>query len=143
MLRDSARARLRAAPLASAAPPRMCEVPAEAPAAVAAPAGLGDATSAARDAESYDDAEFYAQLLKELLEASGGAAGGPAAPRAPKQRKLVDRRASKGRRLRYAVVDKLVNFMVPVPLSLPPNAEQLLRRLFGAAPRTLSATAGA
>ena len=125
MLRDGARARLRAAPLASAAPA----------------GGLLDAAaaaaSAARDEESYDDAEFYAQLLKELLEASGP--GGAAQPRAPKQRKAVDRRASKGRRLRYAVVEKLVNFMAPAPLSLPPQADQLLRRLFGAAPRTIAA----
>ena len=144
MLRDGARARLRAAPLASAAPQRLCEAPAAAAVAPAAPAGgLLDAAagvaSAARDEESYDDAEFYAQLLKELLEASGPGGGGGAAPRAPKQRKAVDRRASKGRRLRYAVVEKLVNFMAPAPLSLPPQADQLLRRLFGAAPRTIAA----
>ena len=110
-----------------------------------AAAGLADAATAAgapRDEESYDDAEFYAQLLKELLEASGPGAGGAAQqPRAPKQRKAVDRRASKGRRLRYAVVEKLVNFMAPAPRALPPQADQLLRRLFGAAPRTINAPA--
>jgi protein AATF/BFR2 len=142
VLRDSARARLRAAPLASAAPPRLCEPPAAPPAAPSVGGGSDGAASATpRDAESYDDAEFYAQLLKELLEASGPGGGGGAAARAPKQRKAVDRRASKGRRLRYAVVDKLVNFMAPTPLALPPNAEQLLRRLFGAAPRTIATAA--
>ena len=43
----------------------------------------------------------------------------------------MDRRASKGRKLRYTVLDKLVNFSVKVPLELPPMAEQLLSRLFG------------
>lgn len=32
---------------------------------------------------------------------------------APKRRKTVDRRASKGRKLRYHVHEKLVNFMTP------------------------------
>jgi protein AATF/BFR2 len=32
---------------------------------------------------------------------------------APKRRKAVDRRASKGRKLRFHVHDKLVNFMAP------------------------------
>lgn len=32
---------------------------------------------------------------------------------APKRRKTVDRRASKGRKLRFHVHDKLVNFMAP------------------------------
>jgi protein AATF/BFR2 len=32
---------------------------------------------------------------------------------APKRRKVVDRRASKGRKLRFHVHDKLVNFMSP------------------------------
>jgi protein AATF/BFR2 len=145
VLRDSARARLRAAPLASAAPPRLCEPPAAPPALPSAVGGGGGSDAAAsaapRDAESYDDAEFYAQLLKELLEASGPGGGGGAAARAPKQRKVVDRHASKGRRLRYAVVDKLVNFMAPQPMARPPNAEQLLRRLFGAAPRTIATAA--
>lgn len=32
----------------------------------------------------------------------------------PKHRKLVDRRASKGRKIRFNTMDKLVNFMEPV-----------------------------
>ncbi|KAG2443212.1 hypothetical protein HYH02_009286 [Chlamydomonas schloesseri] len=83
-----------------------------------------------RDAETYDDAEFYQQLLKEFLDKGmeGAAAG---APKAAKKRKLVDRRASKGRKLRYHVQEKLVAFMAPVESELPPFAAQLFSNLFG------------
>jgi protein AATF/BFR2 len=145
LLRDPARARHRAAPLAAAAPRRLCspdDAPATAAATAIAPAAAwapdGEAVppaEAPRDEELYDDAEFYAQLLKELLESAGDAAGaGAPAPRA-KLRRIVERRASKGRKLRFSVIDKLVNFMAPVGLSLPPQADQLLKRLFGGAAR--------
>ena len=48
-----------------------------------------------------------------------------------KQRKAVDRRASKGRRLRYHVHEKLVNFLTPVDLQPPQFASQLMSNLFG------------
>lgn len=74
--------------------------------------------------EIYDDADFYGLMLKELLEqrsadnASGGAAEFVvAAPwqvaREAKTKKVVDTKASKGRRLRYTVQEKLQNFMAP------------------------------
>lgn len=61
----------------------------------------------------------------------------PDAVQGPKQRKAVDRRASKGRKLRYHVHEKLVNFMAPVELAAPQFAAQLFSNLFGggAAPR--------
>ncbi|KAL6764675.1 apoptosis-antagonizing transcription factor [Haematococcus lacustris] len=93
-------------------------------------AGGGEATE--RDPETYDDSELYQQLLKEFLEfsAAGGAAGlsGPAG--GAKKRKLVDRRASKGRKIRYNVQEKLVNFMAPVNIDPPPFTEQLFANLF-------------
>lgn len=52
-------------------------------------------------------------------------------PQGPKQRKAVDRRASKGRKLRYHVHPKLVNFMAPVELQAPQYAAQLFSNLFG------------
>ncbi|PNH10770.1 Protein bfr2 [Tetrabaena socialis] len=84
-----------------------------------------------RDAETYDDAEFYQQLLKEFLDKglAEGAAGG--LPRPPKKRKVVDRRASKGRKLRYHVQDKLVAFMAPVEIEPPAFAANLFSNLFG------------
>lgn len=44
-------------------------------------------------------------------------------------RKLVDRRASKGRKIRYTVQPKLVNFMVPRP---PEHDDHLTDELFSA-----------
>ena len=49
-----------------------------------------------------------------------------------KKRRAVERRASKGRKLRYQVMDKLVHFMAPVPRAQPPAlAVQLFANLFG------------
>lgn len=74
----------------------------------------------------FDDADFYGLLLKELLEqrsadlaTSGTAEFIVQAPwqvaREAKTRKVVDTKASKGRRLRYTVHEKLQNFMAPEP----------------------------
>jgi protein AATF/BFR2 len=50
----------------------------------------------------------------------------------PKKRKLVDRRASKGRKIRYVVMDKLVNFMVPLESHLlVDTTPALFSNLFG------------
>ena len=60
----------------------------------------------AKDPERFDDSDFYQLLLKELLETkSAGTAGLGLQPisKARKGRNQCDRRASKGRRLRYAV----------------------------------------
>ncbi|EGS19768.1 uncharacterized protein CTHT_0042520 [Thermochaetoides thermophila DSM 1495] len=74
------------------------------------------------DPAIYDDADFYQLLLKELVEqrsADTGLAGEGvatvrwAALKETKTRKNVDRRASKGRKLRYTVHEKLQNFMAP------------------------------
>ncbi|PSN74103.1 TRAUB-domain-containing protein [Corynespora cassiicola Philippines] len=72
----------------------------------------------------YDDADFYGLLLKELLEqrsadlSANGA--GEFVVEAPwkiaseaKTKKVVDTKASKGRRLRYTVHEKLQNFLAP------------------------------
>ncbi|KAF3042769.1 rRNA-processing protein bfr2 [Didymella heteroderae] len=76
------------------------------------------------DAAIYDDADFYGLLLKELLEqrsadvnANGASEFVVQAPwqvaREAKTKKVVDTKASKGRRLRYTVQEKLQNFMAP------------------------------
>ena len=49
----------------------------------------------------------------------------------PRKRKLVDRRASKGRKIRYTVVDKLVNFMVPEDSHTDDRVSSLFSNLFG------------
>lgn len=55
-----------------------------------------------------------------------------------KTRKVVDRRASKGRKVRYHVMQKLVNFMVPVEDKYPEADDRisaLFTNLFGRASR--------
>ena len=84
-----------------------------------------------RVAELYDDADFYEQVLKEFLESAGaGGLGGAAAAKPPKRRKVVDRRASKGRKLRYHIQQPLVNFCAPVELEVPAWAEKVFGQLF-------------
>ncbi|CAL8462818.1 g2352 [Coccomyxa elongata] len=95
-----------------------------------------------RDAETFDDGEFYQQLLKEFLESSGAdtTAINASVQGSKKKRKNVDRRASKGRKLRYQVMDKLVHFMAPVQRSEPPAlAAQLFANLFGQSKNTAKA----
>ncbi|OBR10734.1 TRAUB domain-containing protein [Colletotrichum higginsianum IMI 349063] len=74
------------------------------------------------DPDIYDDADFYQLLLKELVEqrtsdTGNGAAAQPtvrwAAMKEAKTKKHVDRRASKGRKMRFNVHEKLQNFMAP------------------------------
>jgi hypothetical protein len=76
----------------------------------------------------YDDTDFYHRLLKEMMAAGSGTVVGAEydqitdsiseASAASKQRKLntKDMKSSKGRRIRYTVESKLVNFMAPEPL---------------------------
>jgi len=98
--------------------------------------GGGDAEDEEQyDGAIYDDNDYYQQLLAEIIAAAssselgsggvGGPAGGhdaaqlaKAAAAARKRGKragagVVDRRASKGRKMRYVVHAKLANFMAP------------------------------
>ncbi|CAD6239155.1 unnamed protein product [Miscanthus lutarioriparius] len=87
------------------------------------------------DPELIDDSEFYQQLLKEFLESCDRGASESAFYALKKQqvkkRKLVDRRASKSRKIRYHVHEKITNFMAPEPMVLPPMAPKLFENLFG------------
>ncbi|KAF9767513.1 rRNA-processing protein bfr2 [Fusarium sp. DS 682] len=83
------------------------------------------AKGVSEDSNIYDDADFYQLLLKELVdqrtvEGSSGAGAGAAVPtvvltaaKDVKSRKNVDRKASKGRKMRFTVHEKLQNFMAP------------------------------
>ncbi|OUZ99351.1 Apoptosis-antagonizing transcription factor [Macleaya cordata] len=87
------------------------------------------------DPELLDDSEFYQQLLKEFFESYNPASSESAfyalKRLQTKKRKIVDRRASKSRKIRYHVHEKIVNFMAPEPLNLPPMAPKLFENLFG------------
>jgi len=75
------------------------------------------------DQQIYDDTTLYKTLLNQLVDqrkmdsgpAAGGGNGTPAqwAVKEAKMRKNVDTKASKGRKMRYTVHEKLQNFMAP------------------------------
>lgn len=78
------------------------------------------------DPTIYDDADFYTLLLRELVDqrmadsskhtpTANGSADLPSLPsqRDLKVRKQIDTKASKGRKMRYTVHEKLQNFMAP------------------------------
>ncbi|KAJ6657900.1 hypothetical protein lerEdw1_001820, partial [Lerista edwardsae] len=77
------------------------------------------------DEEIFDDDDFYHQLLRELIERKTSSLDPNDQVAMGRQwlaiqklrskiRKKVDRKASKGRKIRYHVHSKLVSFMVPI-----------------------------
>ncbi|KAI1823483.1 TRAUB-domain-containing protein [Xylaria intraflava] len=74
------------------------------------------------DESIYDDADFYQLLLKELVDQRSGDGSGAglqaatiryAAVKEAKAKRHVDTKASKGRKMRFAPIPKLQNFMAP------------------------------
>ena len=71
------------------------------------------------DLQTYDDRIFYSHLLKAYISSSTSSShintqeGLALLRKYKKQKSDVDRRASKGRKLRYTVHKKLQNFMFP------------------------------
>lgn len=96
------------------------------------------------DEDIFDDDDFYHQLLRELIEHKTAAADPNDQVAAGRQwlsiqklrskiRKKVDTKASKGRKVKFQIHNKLVNFMAPVDhgeLSDKGRSE-LYRGLFG------------
>ncbi|XP_067937616.1 protein AATF-like isoform X2 [Watersipora subatra] len=75
------------------------------------------------DPEIFCDDDFYHQLLRELIEQRTSRSDDPIAMSRQwlevqalrkKIKRTIDTRASKGRKLRYNVMPKLVNFMAPI-----------------------------
>ena len=103
--------------------------------------GDGDHEDEEPDEEAFDDAELYQLLLRDYIQSVGpgggvdGAAADALAGRGGlnrrSKRRGVDTKASKGRKLRYAVHPKLEHFMFPVP---PPPAPMDVDRLFASLP---------
>ncbi|GAB7363402.1 hypothetical protein MBLNU230_g3679t1 [Neophaeotheca triangularis] len=96
------------------------------------------------DARIYDDADFYGLLLKELLEQKSADSVASASysnsldlsmqmRRDAKTKRQVDTKASKGRKLRYNVHEKLQNFMAPEDRRQwgDRQADELFAGLFG------------
>ncbi|KAK2359369.1 rRNA processing protein [Trifolium repens] len=104
-------------------------------------------TLADGDPELLDDSEFYQQLLKEFFETVDPSSSEKALyalkRMQTKKRKIVDRRASKSRKIRYNVHEKIVNFMAPQPVNIPPMAPMLFEDLFGLKTQRSSSSAAA
>lgn len=92
------------------------------------------------DPKIYDDADFYGLLLKELLEqksqdsvAASNIDLGFQMRRETKTKRNVDTKASKGRKLRYTVHEKLQNYMAPEDRTRwsERQADELFGSLFG------------
>ncbi|KAL6463371.1 hypothetical protein MHYP_G00277620 [Metynnis hypsauchen] len=96
------------------------------------------------DEEIFDDDDFYHQLLRELIERKTSAADPNDQVAMGRQwlaiqklrskiKKRVDTKASKGRKIRFHIHSKLVNFMAPVDHSTMSDEarSELYRSLFG------------
>ncbi|KAM8797264.1 protein AATF [Eudromia elegans] len=96
------------------------------------------------DEEIFDDDDFYHQLLRELIERKTSSLDPNDQVAMGRQwlaiqklrskiKKKVDRRASKGRKIRYHVHSKLVSFMAPIDhCTMNDDARtELYRSLFG------------
>ncbi|KAL1429576.1 hypothetical protein MTO96_016089 [Rhipicephalus appendiculatus] len=78
------------------------------------------------DEEVFDDDDFYHHLLREIIERKTSNIDNPVAlsrqwleiqKLRKKVKRKVDTRASKGRKIRYDIIPKLVNFMAPLDRS--------------------------
>jgi protein AATF/BFR2 len=59
--------------------------------------------AAEHDSEAFDDTDFYQQLLRDVIDTRNGAGGSQdwiQAQKERKKRKVVDTKASKGRKIR-------------------------------------------
>lgn len=93
----------------------------------------------ARSPDAFDDTDFYQQLLRDVIESRGPGGTEEAGEQEwirrqkalkMKRRKSLDTRASKGRKLRYQVHEKLQSFMVPISTSYGAWHEEQVDELF-------------
>ncbi|KAK0467300.1 apoptosis-antagonizing transcription factor [Desarmillaria tabescens] len=83
------------------------------------------------DPEIFDDTDLYQQLLRDVIDAEkNGADDWLVVQKQKKAKKKVDTKASKGRKIRYEVHEKLQNFMVPVTINGAWHDQQI-DELFG------------
>lgn len=90
------------------------------------------------DEEIFDDDDFYHHLLREIIERKTSNVDNPVAlsrqwleiqKLRKKVKRKVDTRASKGRKIRYDVIPKLVNYMAPLDKST--YSDEAKTELFG------------
>lgn len=96
----------------------------------------GAAEPLEEERDIFDDRDFYVQLLRESLASGDRQTGGEEnrelqmelqGRRASKKRNRaeVERRASKGRKIRYTPIEKLQNFMASRPRYAKPGADHV------------------
>ncbi|XP_026744809.1 protein AATF [Trichoplusia ni] len=92
--------------------------------------------------EIFDDSDFYHQLLRELIECKSADISDPVQlsrqwialqQMRSKMKRKVDTKATKGRKIKYVVHNKLVNFMAPEknPSWTDESKNELYSSLFG------------
>ncbi|KAK0425596.1 hypothetical protein QR680_009278 [Steinernema hermaphroditum] len=105
--------------------------------------GMTD-SEATHDVELFDDDDFYQNLLKELIEKKSAQTSDPIEMSRQwlelqnlrekrSKKRVVDTKASKGRKIRYVSIPKLVNFHPAMPESIPWSHEkrnELFKSLF-------------
>jgi protein AATF/BFR2 len=112
----------------------------EGAAAAPLPKAAMGAGVAGYDNEIFDDGDHYQDILRELIErkAANTDSSDPVAMGRhwvelnrlrSKVKRKVDTKASKGRKIRYGVHEKLVNFMAPDP-NVHPSSDQAKDDLF-------------
>jgi protein AATF/BFR2 len=74
------------------------------------------------DMEIFDDGDYYQQLLKEFIDSRMNESGEMSSRleqlkqlQKKKSKKNVDTKASKGRKIRYEIQEKIQNYMAPEP----------------------------
>jgi protein AATF/BFR2 len=92
------------------------------------------------DLEVYDDRSFYSLLLKSFIQSAESSSASASSMRPDDLAALrkyrrgktkVDRKASKGRKIRYVTHAKLQNFMFPIAQPSPPmDVDRLFQSLF-------------
>ncbi|GAA5960784.1 hypothetical protein JCM3765_000815 [Sporobolomyces pararoseus] len=104
------------------------------------------------DEECFDDNDFYQQLLREVVESRmldlDDATMNSlrlASARGKKVKKQVDTRASKGRKIRYHVHEKIQNFMIPIEAATwhDEQIDELFASLLGRSLNAAAATTSA
>jgi len=92
------------------------------------------------DLEVYDDRSFYSLLLKSFIQSAESSSTSASSMRPDdlaalrkyrRSKTKVDRKASKGRKIRYVTHAKLQNFMFPIAQPSPPmDVDRLFQSLF-------------
>jgi protein AATF/BFR2 len=102
----------------------------------------GEEASKEYNTEIYDDTDYYHQLLRELIERKSSDITDPVQlgrqwlelqKLRSKMKRKIDTRATKGRKIRYVIHSKLVNYMAPVSQSFftEDAKTELFNSLFG------------